>query len=228
MKKEEIGNFEKVFSDDLRSSDDGAKAEFYNCFGAEIDEFAKHMAITLWRWHELYEALPDNDERQGMVVGIVFTTVNLNAQSFKVFISGYTVAAGALFRQVMEGIALALLCSTKGLTVLDNFVTDKYSTNDAIHHLNKNAKSVGVNLESLKKLNATYRFFHKFSHPTKLTIAASANFSKGATPNLGAFFDPAKRNEYKKDIAGRISFTRVLPNALDGVARNLKAWSDAR
>lgn len=180
MKKEEIGNFEKMFAEDLRSSDDGAKAEFYKCFGAKIDEFAKHMAITLWRWHELYEALPDNDERQGMVVGIVFTTINLNVQSFKLFVSGYTVGAGALFRQVMEGIALALLCSSKGLSVLDHFMADKYSTNDAIHHLNRNAKAVGVNSESLKTLNAAYRFFHKFSHPSKLTIAASANFSKEA------------------------------------------------
>lgn len=227
MKKDEIKNFEKMFADDLRASDDGAKREFYKCFGAQIDEFATHMAVTLCRWHELYEALPDNDERQGMVVGIAFTTINLNAQSFKLFISGYTVAAGALFRQTLEGVALALLCSTKELPVLDRFMADKYSTNDAIHHLNKNAKAAGVNSESLKTLNVAYRFFHRFSHPSKLTIASSANFSEDAAPNLGAFFDPAKKAEYKKDIRGRISFTSVLPNALDGIARNLKAWSDA-
>jgi hypothetical protein len=103
-------------------------------------------------------------------------------------------------------------------------MADKYSTNDSIHHLNRNAKAAGVNPESLKTLNAAYRFFHKFAHPTKLTIAASANFSKEAAPNLGAFFDPAKKAEYEKDINGRVSFAGVLPNAVDGVANNLKAW----
>lgn len=224
MNQNEVPNFEKMFADDLRSSDEGARAEFRLHFGGQVDEFARRMAVTLWRWHELYEAIPEKDERQGMVVGIVFTTINLNVQSFKLFISGYTVAAGALFRQVMEGMALALLCSTKDLPVLDNFMADKYSTNDAIHHLNKNAKAAGVNPESLKTLNLAYRFFHRFAHPTKLTIAASANFSMDAAPNLGAFFDPGKKAEYEKDINGRISFAGVLPNAVDGVANNLKAW----
>jgi hypothetical protein len=44
---------------------------------------------------------------------------------------------GALVQQGMFGIALALFCSTKNIPVLDSFMANKYSTNDATHHLNK-------------------------------------------------------------------------------------------
>lgn len=224
MRKDEIPNFRKMLGDELRSLDEGAKSEFNNHFSKQIDEFTVHMAITLRRWHELLEAIPDGDERQGLVAAILFTNINMNVQSFKLFITGYTVAAGALFRQVLEGMALSFLCSAKELPVLNDFMNDRYSTNCAIQHLNKNYKAANVRHDALKTLNIAYQFLHKFSHPTKLTIATGANFSKEAAPNIGAFFDPAKKNEYEKDINGRVSFAAALPDAIDGVAYNLKSW----
>src|SRR5258707_3090282 len=45
-----------------------------------------------------------------------------------------TIAAGNLFRQVIESIALSLLCSGKDLAVLEQFMENKYSSTRSEEH----------------------------------------------------------------------------------------------
>lgn len=133
-------------------------------------------------------------------------------------------ASGALFRQVLEGVSLASLCSAKSLTVLDRFLDDKYSPNKAVTDLVKHAEKVRVNRAALQTLASQYNFYHKYAHLSRLTIAAGANFSRGGLPNVGAYFDPGKLAEYGKEARGRLSFAKALPNFVKGVARNVSVW----
>jgi hypothetical protein len=43
-------------------------------------------------------------------------------------------------------------------------------------------------------------------------------------PNVGAFFDPGKVREYGREVRSRVSFTKVLPNSVQGVTQNMAAW----
>jgi hypothetical protein len=119
---------------------------------------------------------------------------------------------------------LAALGAAKSLSVLDRFLKDEYSANKAVTDLAKYAKAVGVNHRSLNTLVQQYKFYHKYAHLSRLTIAAGANFSLNGLPNVGAFFDPGKLREYGRELRSRVSFTKVLPNFMMGVARNMSAW----
>ncbi|CAE6701514.1 hypothetical protein [Paraburkholderia aspalathi] len=209
---------------DIGSPDNDARGAFCEHFRAEIDEFATYMSVALNKWGEFFDGVPEDDERRRAVVAILFTTINLNVTSFKLFMSGHTVAAGGLFRQVIESVALALLCSAKDLPVLGQFMDDQYSSSNAVAHLVKFRKAAHVRKDALEPMTKAYKFFHKFSHPTKLTIASSVDFSAGGVPRLGAFFDPDKLKEYQKDVSGRISLSKAFPNFIDGVLQNVAKW----
>ena len=209
---------------ELQSPDSDARAEFLKHFGKELEEFASHTAITLDKWTSFHDSVSENDNRQRTIVAILFTVINLNSSSFKLFMSGHTVAAGGLFRQVLEAVSMALLCSAKSLTVLDSFIKDEYSTNNAVNLLLRKHKEVNVKQNAVEVLNEAYVFYHKYAHLTKLTIATGANFEMGGIPNIGAFFDPAKESEYKKEVAGRVSFAKILPNLIDAITYNISLW----
>jgi hypothetical protein len=209
---------------DLQSPDAEARSEFFAHFGTEAKEFTNYTAAALDKWSSLHDAVPEDDHRRRAIVAILFTAINLHTSSFKLFMSGHTVAAGSLFRQVLESVSMALLCSAKGQTVLDRFLEDKYKTNKAVQHLVSNHKAANVKHDAVEVLKNANNFYHKYAHLTKLTIATGANFELGGVPNIGAFFDPAKAPEYKKEVAGRVSLAKVFPNLIDAVIHNIAAW----
>lgn len=209
---------------DLRSKDDEARAAFENEFGGDVLAFADASMAALDLWGQFRDTIEDADERRVAVTAVTFTAINQNISSFKLFVSGYIVASGALFRQVLEGVCLASLCSAKPLSVLDRFLDNKYSTNKAVADLARHAQTVRVNRASLKTLVDQYEFNHKYAHLSRLTIAAGANFSRGGLPAVGAFFDPGKLPEYRKEVRSRVSFAKVLPNFVMGVTRNIAMW----
>jgi hypothetical protein len=220
----EIAKLYTIVLGELKSTDEGARTAFDREFGDRLPIFAQSMSEALDRWHLFRDPIADDDQRRLTVSAILFTALNQNIISYKLFMTGYTVASGALFRQVLEGVSLGFLCSAKSLTVLDRFIEDKYSTKNAVAELAKHAQKVHVNRTALQSLIKSYDFYHKYAHLTPLTIAAGANFSDGGAPNVGAYFDPGKLLEYRKEIRGRIGFTKILTNVIFGVAKNVAAW----
>lgn len=220
----EMDRLRGIVLHDLRSADEGARADFHREFAGEISTFAEATASALDRWHQFMEPIPEEASRQISVAAITFTAINHSVMSFKLFMTGYTVASGALFRQVLEGTCLALVCSAKSLTVLDRYLENHYSPNKAVDYLAKHAKKVGFDPEALKAVVEAYESYHRFAHLSRLTIAAGLNYSVGGVPNVGAYFDPAKLPEYRHQVRTQVSFARALPNVIGAVARNVAAW----
>lgn len=224
MENERIVALRELIGSDILSPDDEQRNAFFSHFANEAQEFVEHTATALFGWSVLFDSVPQDDERRGVVAALLFTTISLHCSSFKLFMTGHTVAAGAAFRQVLEAIALVFLCSSKRLSVLDAFIADRYQSNKAVTHLGREIKATGMNPDAYRVLKEAYGFFHKYAHPTKLTVAAVANFSAGIQPHIGALFDPAKLNEYGKEVRGRVSLARVLPNFVEGIEANLAQW----
>jgi hypothetical protein len=214
----------EIVINDLRSSDDGAKSAFHKEFGDELEAFADATTAALDVWGQFRDTIDDIDARRVAVTAIAFTAINQNIMSFKLFMSGYTVASGALFRLVLEGVSLASLSAVKSLTVLDRYLKDEYSPNKAVTDLAKYAAKVRVNHRALETLVQQYKFYHRYAHLSRLTIAAGANFSMNGQPNVGAFCDPGKVREYGREVRSRVSFTKVLPNFMQGVIHNMATW----
>ena len=141
---------------ELISDDQEVRAEFMKLFDADAKVFAGAMAQAFVGWRAL-DSEVKGDERRAHVSALVHTAITLNILSLKLLLSGQTVAAGNLFRQVIESIALALLCSGKNLDVLARFMKDKYSSTVAVRDVLRHAEKLSLKGDALKALRNSRR-----------------------------------------------------------------------
>jgi len=87
------------------------RSEYIKHFESQAQAFATDMAKALIAWRPL-DTTADNEKR-GYIAAMVYTAIGLHVQSMQLVFAGQLVAAGNPFRQVVECIALALLCSPK-------------------------------------------------------------------------------------------------------------------
>jgi hypothetical protein len=147
------------------------------------------MASAVLAWRDL-DAGPEQGEDRGFVSALVYCAIPLHIQSMRLFLSGHIIAAGNLSRQTIEAISLALLCSSKQLTVLRRFKEDKYTSNKSVDDLLSKHKNLGIRKDGVKVLKEARDFFHNYSHPTKATIATM--ISATGEVCVGACFDDNK------------------------------------
>jgi hypothetical protein len=208
---------------ELISNDQEVRAEFMKLFDADAKVFAGAMAQAFIGWRAL-DSEVKGDERLAHVSALVYTAITLHTLSLKLLLSGQTVAAGNLFRQVIESIALALLCSGKNLDVLSRFMKDKYSSTNAVRDVLRNAENLSLKGDALKALKNSQDFYHKYSHITKMTIAVGMSFEQLGGLYVGSSFDKGKIDAYVKEVDGRTSLANVFPNFVAGVAANVAKW----
>lgn len=206
---------------ELTSDDAEVRADYLKHFESEIEKFSEAMAQAVVSWQS-FHAEVKADENLGQVSAWVITAITLHTLSMKLFVSGHIVAAGNLFRQVVETIALALLCSAK-LDVLDRVRNGRYSTNDAVKNLLRQAKQIGIDKEAVKALQEAQRFYNNYSHPSMHTIWAAVSSSE-AGPYVGASFDAGKMEIYAKEIERRVDLASVFSNFVDAVKANVDKW----
>lgn len=208
---------------ELSSDDSEVRADYLKHFEADTKNFAASMAQAFMKWREFDTPIKD-DEKRAHVSALVYVAITLHVLSMKLFLSGHIIAAGNLFRQVLESIALALLCSGKDLDVLKRFMENKYSSNDAVRDVLRHGEKLSLKADALDVLKQSQEFYHKYSHVTKMTIAAGMSFSQKGGLYVGASFDDGKLEAYKKEVSGRVSLAGVFPNFVDGVIANVSKW----
>jgi tRNA U55 pseudouridine synthase TruB len=203
---------------EITSDDTNVRADYLKHFESDIEKFADAMAHAVVSWQSLHAEVKDN-ENLGQLSAWVITAISLHTLSMKLFVSGHIVAAGNLLRQVVETIALALLCSAK-LDVIDKLRNGRYSTTKAVEHLLRQAKQIGIDKEAVKALRDAQVFYHNYSHPTMHTIWAGVSSSDGV-PYVGASFDDEKMEIYAKEIERRLELASVFSNFVDAVKANV-------
>jgi len=204
---------------ELTSDEPDVRDSYLKRYAAQIEEFGVTMANAVLAWREL-DAGSEKEEGRAYVSALVYCAITLHIQSMRLFLSGHPIAAGNLSRQVVEAIALALLCSSKQLEVLERFIEDKYSPNDAVRDLVRHYEKLGLRKDGVEVLKDAQNFFHKFSHPTKMTIAEITSFSVEGL-YVGASFDDGKVVEYDKEVSGRVSLAGVFANFVEAVKMNV-------
>ncbi|MDR4470827.1 MAG: hypothetical protein MRJ68_21430 [Nitrospira sp.] len=210
--------FREVSSDDVE-----VHGEYLKHFEVVAKAFAESMAKAFLKWRDFDSELK-GDARRAHVSALVYVAITLHVSSMKDFLAGQPVAAGNLSRQVLECIALAFLCSGKDSDVLKRFMEDKYSSNKAINEVLKHCKKLSLKGDALKVLKKSQDFYHKYSHVTKMTLAAATSFFQKGELYLGASFDDGKLEVYKKEINLRVSLADAFPNFVDGVSANVAKW----
>lgn len=208
---------------ELTSDDSEVRSEYLKLFEADAKTFADAMAQAFMKWRTFDSEVKGN-ERRAHVSALVYTAITLHILSMKLFLSGQTVAAGNLFRQVIESVALALLCTGKDLDILKRFMEDKYSSTAAVRDVLRHAKKLSLKDNAVEALKNSQEFYHKFSHVTKMTIATGMSFSELGGLYVGASYDEGKVEAYTKEVRGRLSLAEVFPNFIDAVAANIAKW----
>jgi hypothetical protein len=209
----------KIFAE-ITADDPEVRAAYLRRYSAQVEDFAKGMGTALIAWRGL-DAGSERDEGRAYVSALVYCAITLHIQSMKLFLSGHVIPAGNLSRQVVESIALSLLCSSKELNIRERFIADQYSPNDAVRDLRRHSERLGLRKDGVKVLGEAQDFFHKYSQPTRLTLAAITSFSVDAL-YVGASFDDGKVAEYDKEVSGRNSLARVFSNFVAAVKMNIE------
>lgn len=219
---ETIEEAQNTIHKELTSDDVEVRADYLKHFDADVQKFSEAMARAFVNWRSL-DADVKGEEKRAYVSALTYTAITLHILSMKLFISGCAVAAGSLFRQVTETIALALLCSGKGLDVLERFMERKYSTDKSVRDVIRHAKRLEINKEAVKVLRDAQRFYNRYSHPSELTIGSVISFSKKAS-YVGAAFDEGKIESYVKEINMRVSLAGAFSSFVDAVKANVAKW----
>lgn len=212
---------EKILTE-ITSDDADARRQYLARFAADVKSFSAFMAEAVMRWRSLDDNIGKNEEL-AYVSALIYTGITLQIQSMKLFLSGHTVAAGNMFRQVLESIALALLCSSKRLGFRRRFIDDQYSSNNAVRDVLRHAVELGVHKDGLEVLKNARAFYSKYSHPTKLTLTSIIPLS-GKGVYIGASFDEDKVFAYKKEVNARLGLAKVFPNFITAVKLNVAKW----
>lgn len=214
---------ESAILEQLTSDDSSVRKEYLEHFAEDTKVFSALMGHAFVEWRA-FDANIKDDEERAHVSALVHTAITLHVLSLKLLLSGQTIAAGNLERQVTEAIAMALLCSNKKLPVLASFMASRYSSNVAVRDVLRHGAKLSLNKEALQALSEAQDFYHQYSHVTKMTIAHGMSVSVPGGLYVGAAFDKGKLDTYKKEMQSRLSLAKVFSNFVQGVHANVGTW----
>jgi hypothetical protein len=209
--------------DELTQDSGSVRSLYLRQFKKEIVKFTDHI-VAAYAEYKILSVASKGDKKKAYVSAILYNAITLQIISMKLFLNGYTIPSGNLFRQAIEGIALALLCSAHDLKILERFMGDKYSSNDAITDLIRHFKKLSLDRTALKPLKEAREYYHRFSHLSKESIVISMSFSQKGKGYLGVSFDHAKIDRYKWEIANRVNLAEVLSDVVISVKSNVGQW----
>jgi len=219
---EDYAQVYKTIMTEITQDDPEIRECYLKEFRDQTDKFTEGMSDAFLNWRTL-DATIHGDKKRGYVSGMVYNAIILHILSIKLFLAGYIVASGNLERQVLESIALACLFSSKTLDVLDRYMRDEYSPNKAVRDVLRHAKTLNLKRDALEILQQVLDFYHKYSHPSKLTIASHISFSEQGL-YVGASFDENKVKAYAIEVNRLTNLADIFSNFIDGVKENLAKW----
>ena len=213
---------QKTILNEITKDPKDVRNEFLKYFSKEAELFTTAMGAAYANWKSFDDSIK-GEKPKAAVSAIIYCAVMLHISSMKLFLSGNSIAAGNLQRQVLESIALSLLCSNCSLNVLERFMKQEYSPNKAVRDVIKHYKKLNLNRDALLVLKKSYEFYHNYSHPTYMTISSFVSFSEGGM-YVGSSFDKGKLADYKKEVQSRISLAQRFSNFIEGVRANVQKW----
>ena len=195
------------------------KSEFETQFDNELKEFIKAMGVAYDEWKVFDKTIVDEDDAH--ISSLIYGSINMHCISMHLFICGFPISSGNIFRQVLESIAMAFLCSKKNLGFLKRYKENRYSTNKAVRDVIKKHKILNLNDDALQTLKKSREFYDKFSHPTLMTAAMHISLANPGELYFGSAYDVAKLPQYKNEINSRLGLAKTLDNFIYGIRENL-------
>jgi hypothetical protein len=226
---------------EVLDADAAVRAEF----AAHLDGELTQLAETLASCFQLLPALNAaanhmQTKRPALVAAFAFGVLDDLVVSTKLLFAGKLPAAGNLMRQVIEGIAMSILCSTDTLLIIkagikgNPPVTARYwqkvdegdkrtQGHLAVDQLKWNAGVLGVNADAVTRLTAGKKHYNGFSHCGTFTIANRMSLNEGGAVFVGGHFDGAKLDAYRNEMNDRIGLCGVLSPFMERLLATMAA-----
>lgn len=210
----------QMVTKEITQDEPHVRESFLKRYRDQVNKFIEEVSRAFHKWKAL-DSVTHEDEKKKHVSALVFNALNLHSLSIKLFLSGYIVAAGNLQRQVIETVALAILCSCKSLGFLERYIQNNYLAMNAVGDLLTHVEMANIEKKDVETLKQARKYYHPYSHPSFVAIATSMS-DQGWV--LGPYFDDGKTNFYDTEIAGHIFLSEVVGGFVDLVKENISRW----
>jgi hypothetical protein len=229
----------KALMQELFSEERAAKDKFVEHLGKAVFDFCEALAPCFRLMGLLNDAATRLDtKRAALVAAFVFGVLDDLFVSTKLLTTGKLPAAGNLMRQVVEGIAMSILCSTDDLLIIQTksknqppvmarywekvWDGDKRTQGHlAVGQLGLNAASLGVNVEAIEQLRRAKNRYNGFSHCGTTTITNRVPLEEVGVFHLGGLFDEAKLEGYRAELGSRVMLCHILPGLMQHLLATL-------
>ncbi|HEM7880092.1 TPA: hypothetical protein U2L31_006542 [Burkholderia contaminans] len=223
---------------ELLDADQAVRDAFARGLEPELNDLAAALADSFQHLQPVLEAAERvNLARTNLMVALALGVIDDILVSTKLLMAGKLPASGNVMRQALEGLAMALLCSTDDLLVIEQKKDkrpvqarywEKFMKGDsrvqgqhALRQLAWNAGALGVNPDGVAVLQSSQKFFHPFSHCGQLAIASRAALEHPGRFHIGGHFEEAKLGGYRIHMEQHIGLCGVLPRLLDHLLATL-------
>ncbi|KVD05536.1 hypothetical protein WI77_27055 [Burkholderia ubonensis] len=212
---------------ELLDADQNVRDEFARALDPELDQLAVALAAAFNAFPAILAVaarLPT--PRTALVAGFAFGVIDDVVVSTKLLLSGKGPAAGNTMRQAIEGVAMAVLCSTDTPLILQKAGKAPPRTacywqkldqcdpctqgHHALKQLDWNARTLQISADAITALRGAQQHYHQFSHCGPLTIGLRNMLTGPKMTWLGGQFDPAKLEWYRVEMRERIALARQL------------------
>jgi hypothetical protein len=198
------------------------RRQFISAIGGSFAEFKGAMADALRASHAFDKYAEGNNDYEWIAL-LIFGAVQGHLVAMRLFLDGFMIYSGNAQRQVLESIAMAVLCSKPKLGYLERFRNDEFTANKAIRDLLRNSVELHLNKGALDEFKSGWEFYHDFSHPSKMTIVLNQSLSEPDKTYIGGLYDSAKLKQYQMEAKSRVKLAKIIPGFVAGVRANLES-----
>ncbi|MBJ9696949.1 hypothetical protein [Burkholderia cenocepacia] len=218
----------RTLLDDERSVRDA----FASALEADLGPLAAALAQCYARWRPIRDAataLPA--PRTDLLNAFVFGALDDLIVSAKLLLAGKAAASGNVFRQAIEGVAMAVLCSTDEELILKvrpkqgdvrGCYWERVMAGDdrvvegqrAVQQLAWNAGALRLPPGWIDWLTEAQKLFSGMSHASVVAMSLRTNLHTPETISFGAHFDPEKVWWYRASLVHRRMLARELAEVM--------------
>ncbi len=224
----------------LLHDDSVLHAMFVDVLKPEIEAMALAVARCFERYQRIQERAAElATDRTGLIRAFTQGALDDLVISTRLLLAGKFAASGSVARQSIEGIAMALLCSTEDELVLQSrpkqgdvrgYYWQRVTKADdrlvegqrAVQQLEWNADVLRLHKPWITKLADVQKRFSGLSHAGILAVSMRMNFETPMSLSFGGNFDPEKLNTYRTDIILRAHIAVDLAKVMDALLESMR------
>ena len=194
-----------------------ARQKFMKGFSNEVDRFIDEC-YKIWISYEELSSMIGDNERKAYVVKYVMTAIDNLMISVNLLISSYFTASGNMFRQMLEAILMAVILAHQELdkNYYNEYISQgtNFKVNKVFNIIELNHAKINFNKDDWSKCKNLLNHFHKYSHPSMLSLSSTHHMSKKGFLIIGSEYDEGKKGAYKKELELRISACKFVGNLM--------------